>query len=1500
MRKAIVYETSPFMTDSTYWTKGLSVACNVNSGGSPTLTPRLVTLWVRQKLLEHGFSRVDTSFCWSSSCSDPLLSGYFSNGVSIISYRGWAGSGGWYCPSFDQSSLNSLPNNNKLGIMASLVCGTGAYGADCFGETWINMGMAVNNWKGGPCFYGVSDYGTHTKWNNPIMVGYYWAILENGIDNFATAAFAGKVELFNTYPSHNYPGSYVEQYFNTYNTLGDPELEVRTKIPRRMTVTHPATAPVGTSLMAFHAVGNTGQPLVNAYVNLVKGYGVNEEVFVGGRTDSNGDITLDFATTVADTMFVTVTARDYIPYRGYSRIIQEAIALNTSLIVLDDDNTGNSSGNSDGNANPGENIEFDITLRNFGNATTATNVNATLVSNDPRIQVTVGYQAYGTILPGGTANSGKYAVHLNNDIPQGDHVILSLNISSDQISSAAAVPVDIKSILFAVQNLSYPNNPNNRFDPGETSQFVVDIINQGELAGTSLTGILTAVDTGIVIIDGTADFGTIGINGSGSNAGSPFVAQISQAMYHGHNVNFNLQMTSGNGSVTNRVFSAVVGNINTYDPLGPDNYGYYMYDNSDGAYTPTPTYNWTEISPYEGGSGTRIHFPFSYDDDAVVINLPFNFVYYGQTINYALVSINGFIAFDTSRYDMQGHHWTAFDNNNIPEPGAPRGLIGVFWDDLEYTNETSNQGVFSYYDAASHRLIIEWKSCYHPLITDHPETFEMIIYDPVYHPTPTGDAEIVFQYHTVYNDDHDDWDGGEAPGLFSTVGMQNWDNNDGLQYTFDNLYHPAAALLQAGRAIKITTATGLQPPPDIAVDPASFQATANVGQTVTDTLSISNISGGLLTFSLNEIEDSRLAENGGSTITAIPEPLGYSFDESAKPGDKIQPIYPPVILNSGGPDNFGNAWIDSDEPGGPSFYWVDISGIGTEITSFTDDNFFGPVDMGMTFSFYGTYYSQVYIVSNGLLSFGASTNSWSNQGFPNSAEPNNIIAMLWDDLNFDNGGTAYFYHDVANSRFIVSYHNVPFYSGGGDLTFQVILYGNGRILMQYSTLDGGTRGLDECSVGMENSLGDDGLQMTANADYLHNNMAILITPPATWLSSNIHGGNLTAGNDTLAIITFDASSLPQGIYTGRLDIESNDPDESNIQIPVNFNVGAALPPNIVETPANLADTLQSGNSAIHYLKVKNTGQGPLIVSFSDPANWISISPGPFAINPGDSLIHPATLNAVGLTPGAYNSNILTSSNDPDTPNISTPVYLFVTAAPEPEIEIFPLSLADTLVEGNLTIKTLIIRNIGQAPLIANLEAVELNLMSQDGGPEILTIKSGQSDLSATGAIDDNIEPPSIQNTWLFVNPINDTIPMADILIAQVTLTAVAVVPAQYNGRIAVSSNDVNEPILNIPVTLLVISGGGECQYIPGDANGNGSTNGLDVTFMVNYLKGGPMAPPDQCNCPPYGTVFVAADANGNCSFNGLDVTYLVNYLKGGPNAPDGCPSCPPGLTNSEN
>jgi len=62
--------------------------------------------------------------------------------------------------------------------------------------------------------------------------------------------------------------------------------------------------------------------------------------------------------------------------------------------------------------------------------------------------------------------------------------------------------------------------------------------------------------------------------------------------------------------------------------------------------------------------------------------------------------------------------------------------------------------------------------------------------------------------------------------------------------------------------------------------------------------------------------------------------------------------------------------------------------------------------------------------------------------------------------------------------------------------------------------------------------------------------------------------------------------------------------------------------------------------------------------------------------------------------------------------------------------------------------------------------------------------------------------------------------------------------------------------------------GGNCCDVPGDANGNGTVNILDITYLIAYLYQGGPAP--EC--------MYEGDANGNCAVNILDITLLINYL----------------------
>jgi hypothetical protein len=78
----------------------------------------------------------------------------------------------------------------------------------------------------------------------------------------------------------------------------------------------------------------------------------------------------------------------------------------------------------------------------------------------------------------------------------------------------------------------------------------------------------------------------------------------------------------------------------------------------------------------------------------------------------------------------------------------------------------------------------------------------------------------------------------------------------------------------------------------------------------------------------------------------------------------------------------------------------------------------------------------------------------------------------------------------------------------------------------------------------------------------------------------------------------------------------------------------------------------------------------------------------------------------------------------------------------------------------------------------------------------------------------------------------------------------------------------------------------------GDINDSGDYNGLDVTYGVSYLKGGP-PPLYECVCTPGNIWYASGDVNGSCNYNGLDITYGVSYLKGIHTELLPCPDCPP-------
>jgi hypothetical protein len=268
---------------------------------------------------------------------------------------------------------------------------------------------------------------------------------------------------------------------------------------------------------------------------------------------------------------------------------------------------------------------------------------------------------------------------------------------------------------------------------------------------------------------------------------------------------------------------------------------------------------------------------------------------------------------------------------------------------------------------------------------------------------------------------------------------------------------------------------------------------------------------------------------------------------------------PDVTDNQGGPDAGGYRWIDSDEPGGPAFNWVDISTTGTLITTWTNgtgDDGSVVVPLPFSFPYYGSSYSQIKICTNGWQSFDvASTNTaYSNVAIPATAEPNLVMYPFWDDQDVRTSGGIYYYNDIANNRFIIMYKDVPHFTPDpGPYTYETIIYSDGRIYYQY--LNMGTP-INSSTIGTENAGGATGLQVVFNGAYLHNNLAIKIEKGLGWVDENPSSGTVNPLSNQNVDVIFNSTGLtPNTTYTGNLNIGSNDPLRPVKTVRVKLNVG---------------------------------------------------------------------------------------------------------------------------------------------------------------------------------------------------------------------------------------------------------------------------------------------------------------------------------------------------------
>ncbi len=763
INKTIQYEKALYVDDD-WFTKAALVGNPYPSGNSTIFTNQ----YIENMMINHGMTGVATDYDGYGIGS--FVVNQFQDGILYYNYRGIYGDEG-------TGASSQFNNGYETPFVTTITCGTGDYdNGNSQSEGFVKMG-SVNNPEGAVAAVGISTTGTHTAYNNIINMGIYDGIFSKKLWYAGASVANGDLAILATYPSN--PSGITETFIAWSNLIGDPALHLWTAVPDNFAVYHPSIISLGTTTVEIIVYNGDGDFVENARVTLLMG---DDIIFSTGLTDEFGEITLNWDAVETGNMSIMAMKQNFRPYEGSIEIPESlgaAISIIPGYIY----------------ANSGETTQFEIALHNYGNSISE-NVIAELSSLSEHVTITQSIENFGNITPGSTVTK-LFPVYIHGTAHDMENLEFQLTVSDEFGNNwLNHVPVTISGPHLKVSDYS------GELLPGMDTEITINLENQGSQAAINFTIELISIDNYITVNSGMTN--SVNIEAGNNLTLNGFDLSFNNDIINGSIFTMELLLTSSDEYSRIETFNITVGEVRESDPLGPDPYGYYIYDSGDTDYDIAPTYNWIEIADglgeqlliYDYGNGSNVGG--TYTNGSTLIDLPFAFTFYGIDYDQIVVNTNGWISFgDFLMY--------SFRNYSIPGAGGPSPMVAAFWDDLK-----TGSGYVYYYETEEY-VVIQWDNL-RTFDGQSYETFEIILYNKeFYSPTITGDSEIKIQYSEFNNTSAGYYPNGGTPvhGCYATIGIENHLGDTGLQYTFNNIYPEAAAPLQNWSAIFITT--GRQP-----------------------------------------------------------------------------------------------------------------------------------------------------------------------------------------------------------------------------------------------------------------------------------------------------------------------------------------------------------------------------------------------------------------------------------------------------------------------------------------------------------------------------------------------------------------------------------------------------------------------------------------------------------------------------------------------------------------
>lgn len=205
-------------------------------------------------------------------------------------------------------------------------------------------------------------------------------------------------------------------------------------------------------------------------------------------------------------------------------------------------------------------------------------------------------------------------------------------------------------------------------------------------------------------------------------------------------------------------------------------------------------------------------------------------------------------------------------------------------------------------------------------------------------------------------------------------------------------------------------------------------------------------------------------------------------------------------------------------------------------------------------------------------------------------------------------------------------------------------------------------------------------------------------------------GNLAPGGSQVITVTFDAANLPAGTYVKELRVESNDPERSLLTVPLTLRVANNNAPIASVHPDSIHfNSVQIGTSVAKKITLHNAGSDPLVISRAETGS------SEFTTGLSGSLSIPAfhdttiTLTFSPAFPGLKSRTVTLHTND--AAHATLTIAVAGEGLNEAPVAVAPTTIEETVEQGTVSQRTLVLRNNGSFDRNFRIEVVNKGIGS---------------------------------------------------------------------------------------------------------------------------------------------------------------------------------------------